>query len=140
MNYLISRQIDLPLGGLVSREVFLILYNLLTMYIYGIYNKWAVMLVNENLKEFLWDAGNRDKNQLKHRVEGTEAEEVFFDDNKVVLKDCLHSGKEERYLILGTTKRSRLLFIVYTVRTDRIRVISARDVSKRERKLYEEAN
>ena len=98
------------------------------------------MLVNDSLKEFLWDAGNLEKNRLKHRVESSEAEEVFFDDEKIILKDRLHSGKEDRYLILGTTKRSRLLFIVFTVRTDKIRVISARDVSKKERKLYEEAN
>lgn len=110
------------------------------MYIKYIYNDNAVTLVNKDLKEFLWDTGNRDKNRLKHKVESTEAEEIFFDDEKIILKDRLHSGKEERFIVLGTTKMGRLLFIVFTLRADKIRVISARDVSKKERKLYEEAN
>ena len=66
----------------------------------------------------------------------SECEEVFFDENKVVLKDVLHSDREERFIILGKTKKQRLLFVVFTTRNDKIRVISARNVNQKERKLY----
>ena len=97
------------------------------------------MKVDKGSKEFIWDRGNSDKNWVKHRVENSECEEVFFDADKVILKDALHSGEEERFILLGKTKKDRLLFIVFTEREHKIRVISARDINKRERKLYEEA-
>lgn len=87
--------------------------------------------------QFQWDIGNIDKNLKKHRVTNTECEEVFFDHKKVVLKDILHSGKEPRYILLGKTKRQRVLFIVFTIRNNKIRIISARDINKNEIKLYE---
>lgn len=65
-----------------------------------------------------------------------ECEEVFFDNGKKILKDLLHSGKEERYILLGKTKQQRLLFIVFTTRGVKVRVISARDINKKENKLY----
>ena len=88
--------------------------------------------------EFDWDKGNLGKNFKKHGVTDSECEEVFFDERKVQSKDILHSGEEERFILLGKTKESRLLFVVYTLRDNRIRVISARNVNKKERKLYEE--
>lgn len=93
----------------------------------------------KGIRGFVWDSGNINKNWKKHRVTSTECEEAFFDENKVALKDVLHSGKEERFIILGKTKQGHLLFVVFTVRRKKIRVISARDVNKRERKLYEKA-
>jgi len=93
--------------------------------------------IDKDLKGFVWDKGNIDKNWEKHRVRGTECEEVFFDENKVVSKDVLHSGGEERFIVLGKTKRDRLLFVVFTIRRRKLRVISARDVNRKERKLYE---
>lgn len=54
--------------------------------------------------EFEWDKGNIDKNLIKHKITNTECEEIFFDKNKKILKDVLHSEKEERYIILGKTK------------------------------------
>ncbi len=90
----------------------------------------------KDIKGFIWDKGNIDKNWKKHRVTSTECEEAFFDENKVVLKDVLHSGEEERFIILGKTRENLLLFVVFTVRRKKIRVISARDVNRRERKLY----
>lgn len=86
---------------------------------------------------FQWDKGNINKNWLNHRVSNEECEETFFDPNKKILRDILHSGREPRYIILGKTRTNRLLFLVFTMRNKKIRVISARDLSKKERKLYE---
>jgi len=90
-----------------------------------------------NITQFEWDKWNADKIRKKHKVEPYECEEIFFDINKVILKDILHSQKEERFLILGKTKKGRLLFVVFTRRNKKIRIISARDINKKERSLYE---
>ncbi|MEN8253745.1 MAG: BrnT family toxin [Patescibacteria group bacterium] len=87
---------------------------------------------------FEWDKGNQEKNYKKHKVVITEAEEVFFDKNRKILKDILHSKKEDRYLIIGETKQKRILFIAFTLRKNQIRIVSARDLNKKkERRLYE---
>lgn len=86
--------------------------------------------------EFDWDKGNIGKN-LKHGVEDQEAEEVFLDAHRFIFKDRLHSGGEERLRILGKTKKERLLFIAFTIRSSKIRVISARDINRKEVSLYE---
>ncbi len=88
---------------------------------------------------FEWDRGNKDKNWISHRVTHEECEEIFYDPKKVVFKDALHSRHEERYLIIGKTKKGRLLFVVFTERKSRLRVISARDLNKKEKDLYEKA-
>ncbi len=88
--------------------------------------------------EFEWDNGNRDKNFIKHKVMDSECEEVLFDHLKKMLNDLLHSGSEERYVVIGKTKNKRLLFIVFTMRKHKIRVLSARDLNRKERHLYEE--
>lgn len=98
-----------------------------------------VVKAGKDIRGFVWDKSNIDKNWKKHRVTSTECEEVFFDESKVALKDVLHSGEEERFIILGKTRENRLLFVVFTVRRKKIRVISARDTNKKERKLYEKA-
>lgn len=95
------------------------------------------MRVDKSPAEFEWDSGNLEKNK-KYNVEDKEAEEVFLDDGKVIFKDKLHSKKEERFIILGRTKKGRLLYLVFTKRKTKIRVISARDVNKKEVRLYEE--
>ncbi|MBI4062317.1 BrnT family toxin [Candidatus Gottesmanbacteria bacterium] len=89
--------------------------------------------------EFEWDKGNSGKNK-KHNVEDSEAEEVFFDPRKVVTKDILRSGEELRFILLGKTKRERLLYIVFTQRRNKIRIISARNINKKEVFLYEKTN
>ncbi len=89
--------------------------------------------------EFEWDKGNIDKNLDKHGIENKEAEEVFFDENKVIHKDKLHSKHEKRFTILGKTKENRLLYVIFTKRGKRIRIISARDINKKEVNLYEKA-
>ncbi len=94
------------------------------------------MKTNKKALEFEWDKGNIGKNS-KHKVEDKEAEEPFFDENKITYKDVLHSRKEERFILLGQTKKQRLLYIVFTQRKNRIRIISARDINKKEVSLYE---
>ena len=90
---------------------------------------------------FEWDDGNKDKNWLSHGVSTTEAEEAFFDAKKKLANDVLHSADQEgRYILLGKTILGRLLFIVFTIREENVRVISARDLNRRERALYEEEN
>ena len=96
------------------------------------------MKVVSNVLQFEWDQGNRGKNFKKHRVTDEECEEAFFDPEKRILGDRLHSDREERFVMLGKTKRDRWLFIVFTARNERIRIISARDLGKKERHLYEE--
>ena len=86
--------------------------------------------------EFQWDKGNINKN-LSHRVKDKEAEEPFFDRSHKKFKDNLHSKGEARYRIIGETKKRRLLFVVFTMRGNKIRIISARDINKKEVYLYE---
>jgi len=88
--------------------------------------------------EFEWNKGNIDKNK-KHNIIDKETEEVFFDENKVIYKDKLHSKHEKRFTVLGKTKEDRLLYVVFTKRGKRIRIISARDINKKEVNLYEKA-
>ena len=88
--------------------------------------------------EFDWDKGNTKKNQ-KHNVADKEAEEVFFDENKFIYKDKLHSKHEERFVVLGMTEKDRLLYVVFTKRGKKVRIISARNINKKEVELYEKA-
>lgn len=97
------------------------------------------MTIDPDALEFEWDRGNRDKNK-KHRVNDLESEEVFFDEDKRILRDKLHSGNEERLILIGRTKRARLLYVVFTKRGKRIRIISARDINKKEAYLYEKTS
>ncbi len=87
---------------------------------------------------FQWDEGNVDKNWRKHRVRKSDCEEVFLNRPLMAADDAMHSGYERRYYVLGQTDSGRELFIAFTIRRRMIRVISARDMSKRERKKYYE--
>ncbi len=87
--------------------------------------------------EFEWDEGNQNKNREKHGVSNQEVEEVFFNLPVVISPDQGHSKNEPRYLILGQTDRQRKLSIIFTLRKNKIRVISARPMSQKERKFYE---
>lgn len=95
------------------------------------------MVIDKIILDFEWDKGNIEKNK-KHQVDAKEAEEIFFDEGKVILRDKLHSKSEDRYIILGKTKKDKLLYVVFTKRKTKIRIISARDVNKKEVYLYEE--
>lgn len=85
---------------------------------------------------FDWDESNTLKNWERHKVTPEEAEGVFFYEPLVVRGDVRHSSREKRYLAIGRTSRGRLLFIAFTVRRKLIRVISARDMNKREAEEY----
>ena len=87
---------------------------------------------------FDWDSGNRDKSLLKHHVTNEECEESFFDPHKRILKKALQVGGESRYILIGRTKQERALFVVFTMRSHKIRVISARDLNKKERGFLHE--
>ncbi len=89
---------------------------------------------------FDWDDNNREKSWDKHQVLAGECEEVFFNLPLLLQPDPEHSQKEPRYYVLGHTIAGRRLFIAFTVREDKIRVISARDMSKKERSIYEQIN
>ena len=86
---------------------------------------------------FEWDEGNLLKNWEKHRVSASECEQIFFNRPLVALPDPEHSHVEQRFYALGQTDAARYLFVVFTVRSDLIRVISARDMSRKERKAFE---
>jgi uncharacterized protein len=87
--------------------------------------------------EFEWDAGNAEKNWRRHRVSQAECEQVFFNRPLVAVEDVLHSSDEDRFFALGQSDAGRLLFVVYTLRGEKVRVISARDMTRREEKEYE---
>ena len=89
------------------------------------------------LQGFDWDKGNIIKNLLKHQVESLECEEAFGDGGKVVFRDAKHSAGEKRYILIGKTMTGRLLFIVFTVRKNLLRVVSARGLNKKEAHFYE---
>jgi hypothetical protein len=88
---------------------------------------------------FLWDRGNSGKSERRHGVPDREAEEPFFDKKKIIYRDALHSIAEERFILLGKTKTKRLLYVVFTYRSVKIRIISARKTNKKEVVFYEKA-
>ena len=85
---------------------------------------------------FDWDQANVEKNWESHRVTFWEAEEVFFNEPLLVRPDATHSKREVRHMALGTTDAGRLLFISFTVRRHLIRVISAREMTRKEANTY----
>lgn len=94
----------------------------------------------EKCTGFQWDIGNHSKNWLSHGVNKEECEQLFFNQPLFVVDDLKHSQHEPRHYALGQTNTGRKLFIAFTVRENLIRVISARDMSKKERLYYEQEN
>jgi uncharacterized DUF497 family protein len=90
----------------------------------------------DGLAGFEWDEGNRTKNWDKHQVTMSECEEAFFNLPLLLADDSDHSQQEKRFYILGQTNLQRKLFISFTIRKNMIRVISARDMSRKERQVY----
>jgi uncharacterized DUF497 family protein len=88
---------------------------------------------------FDWDEFNIHKNWDKHQVPWWKCEEVFFSEPLLLLEDIKHSEKEIRYYALGKTADKRNLTIVFTIRGHKVRPISARDMSRKERKIYAES-
>jgi uncharacterized DUF497 family protein len=98
------------------------------------------MLDLTRIEGFDWDDGNSRKNVDRHDVHQAEAEQVFLDPRLLLSADERHSASESRFHALGSTAAGRLLQISFTLRQNetRIRVISARDMNRKERTLYEE--
>ena len=87
--------------------------------------------------EFEWDPRKARINLRKHGVSFTEAGTIFGDDLAITVSDPDHSDNEDRYITIGWSDRHRLLIVSHTDRGDRIRIISARELTKAERKEYE---
>ena len=102
----------------------------------GIYNIYMIL---PDPLSFQWDKGNVNKNLVKHGVSNQEIEEAFSDEAKVIYNDTFHSELEGRYILLGKTKFERFVYIVFAVRNSMVRVISARDLNRKEYKFYEKA-
>ena len=92
----------------------------------------------EKFAGFEWDQGNSSKNLLKHQVEDWECEQVFFNEPLLVLDDTKHSLVEKRWVAFGRTDGGRLLVVIFTKRGKLLRVISARDMNRKELTFYEE--
>lgn len=88
------------------------------------------------IKGFQWDQSNVKKNWDKHSVLFTECEEVFFNEPLIIAPHYASSQGEPRFVVLGRTDLGRHLFIAFTIRDEQIRVISARDMSRKERRHY----
>ena len=88
---------------------------------------------------FEWDEGNAPKIWARHGVTQGACEQVFFGEPLWIVPDVRHSGSEKRWAAWGSTFEGRQLAIVFTLRGDRIRPISARDMSRKERERYAEA-
>lgn len=88
--------------------------------------------------DFQWDVAKARANLRKHGVSFDEAASVFFDPLAVSGNDPDHSTDEYRFITFGMSSRGRLLAVIHTVRTESIRIISARRATRTERKLYEE--
>ena len=87
---------------------------------------------------FEWDKGNTEKNFKKHGITNKEAEEVFSNEPFFISEDPEHSKRELRFQALGKTNNEKLLFLSFTIRKNKVRIISARDMSRKERRVYEE--
>lgn len=98
------------------------------------------MIDLSKITEFDWDDGNARKNE-RHGVSAGEAEEVFFSTPLLLIDDERHSQQESRYHALGVTAVGRRVHVSFTLRRDStaIRVISVRDMSRKERAVYEQA-
>ena len=94
-------------------------------------------IVVRGLVGFEWDEANWEKSERKHGIAASEAEEALLND-PLCQVDRKHSEDEQRYVALGSTNEGRRLFVSFTVRRNRVRIISARPMSRKERKGYEE--
>jgi uncharacterized DUF497 family protein len=94
-------------------------------------------LTLDDVRGFDWDDGNIYKNEKKHGIKWQEIEEVFFNEPLLIYEDIKHSQNECRCYVLGVTDENKKLFVVFTKRNKKIRVISARIMNKKERAIYE---
>jgi hypothetical protein len=90
--------------------------------------------------EFEWDPNKAERNLAGRGVSFPEAATVFDDPLSVAVPDPDHSFEEERYIIVGSSHRDRLLIVAYTERGERIHTITARELTRREREAYEQGD
>lgn len=95
------------------------------------------MRVVSDTLEFEWDKGNLDKNRKKHGITTEETESTFLDDNAIILPDEEHSLVEKRFVVIGKSNATRYLFISFTLRKNKVRIISVRRMHKKEVEKYE---
>lgn len=88
--------------------------------------------------EFDWNKGNKEKNWEKHQVDFRECEEIFFNKPVKFFPDPKHPKKEKRFVVYGITNKGRKLTIVFVFRNKKIRAVSARSISRKERRIYEQ--
>jgi hypothetical protein len=88
--------------------------------------------------QFEWDSDKADRNRNKHGVSFSEAATVFADELSITFADPDHSIEEERYITVGQSESSRVLIVSHTDRAHQIRIISARETTRAERRFYEE--
>ena len=93
-----------------------------------------------NELKITWDDGKNTVNKRKHGISFEEAQSVFYDEFARLIHDPDHSGKEDRYILLGRSSRLRLLIVCHCYRGEHhiIRIISARKANRSEQKQYEE--
>ncbi|OGD92850.1 hypothetical protein A2697_05235 [Candidatus Curtissbacteria bacterium RIFCSPHIGHO2_01_FULL_41_44] len=94
------------------------------------------MSLLDDVAGFEWDEANI-AHIARHNVTPEEAEQVFFDTDNALDEDIRHSTIEKRFIIIGKTQNRRLLYQIFTRRGDKIRIISSRDINKKEVNLYE---
>lgn len=93
----------------------------------------------ESCHGFQWDKGNSLKSWVKHKVSEGEAEQAFLNEPLLLWEDKKHSEQENKSWALGRTDQGRHLFVVFTIRKNLVRIISARDMNKKGREAYEKS-
>lgn len=98
------------------------------------------MIKFDKIEGFQWDKGNIDKNLQKHGISNNESEQIFFNEPLIVAGwESIHSTSDEiRYFALGKTNSNKQLTVIFTIRENLIRIISARLMSKKEKEIYHE--
>ena len=87
---------------------------------------------------FEWDQWNIQKNEEKHGIASLEAESVFFDEDLGIFNDIKHSTEKEKiFIAYGLSNKNKIVMIAFTIRKQKIRIISARTASAKERSMYE---
>jgi len=86
---------------------------------------------------FDWDKWNIDKSYKKHGITPNESEEIFLDEEVRIEKDVKHQQQEKRFIAIGKTTEKKILFVIFTMRSDKIRIISGRLANKKEREVYQ---
>ena len=99
---------------------------------------WLSIFLSQRFFAFEWDEGNATKSLRKHGINTEEAEEIFCDSELLILGlQIFPIAPEERYAVIGKTETNKILFVCFTIRNYKIRIISVRNANKKERKVYE---